>query len=237
MQCATPPLDRARQSRVRQRVVADGMDLLLEKRLAAIVQSPVRAELLARAEAAVRGGVGVLALPVSVPFVAEIAAEIAERTDAAVGLCDVVEIEHLNLALAAGAEFVVSPLWDEELVRHCRHRGLAIIPSVATPSELLIASRGHEGPIAMYPVTALGGVPYLARLTQLRPSIPILASGDINPDNGPEYLEAGAAAILIDSGLFPPDSDVASEEIITARAQALVEVCSQIPVRSRLSDG
>lgn len=213
----------------------DPLDLLRERRLAAIVQAPERQALIARAEAAARGGIVLLALPVHIPFVAEIAAEIADRTDATVGLCDVIEPEHLSVALAAGAEFVISPVWDEELVKACRHRGIAIIPSVATPTELLVASRGHEGPIAIHPVGALGGVDYVARMSALRPSVAIIASGAIGPDNGPQYLEAGASAIIVDVGLFPAENDPASHEIIALRAAALVEMCTEAVLGSRAS--
>ncbi|AKF10728.1 bifunctional 4-hydroxy-2-oxoglutarate aldolase/2-dehydro-3-deoxy-phosphogluconate aldolase [Sandaracinus amylolyticus] len=205
--------------------MSDPLDLLREKRLAAIVQAPERAALIARAEAAARGGITLLALPVSVPFVAEIAAEIADRTDAMVGLCEVVESEHLNVALAAGAEWVISPVFDAELIAACRQRGLGIVPSVATPSELLAASRAHEGPIAIYPAGALGGLDYVQRLARVRPSVPLVAAGGIGPDNGPQYLEVGAAAIIVDVGLFPAENDPASQEIIAVRASALVEMC------------
>lgn len=215
--------------------MSDPLDLLRERRLAAIVQAPERAALIARAEAAARGGIALLALPVSVPFVAEIAAEIADRTDVIVGLCDVVEADHLNVALAAGAEFVISPIFDDELISACRQRGLGIVPSVATPSELVAASRAHEGPIGLYPVGSLGGIEYLERLARLRPSIAVVATGGVGPDNGPQYLEAGAAAIVVDIGLFPAENDPASQEIIALRASALVEMCAEVAPGSRAS--
>lgn len=209
--------------------MSDPLELLREHRLAAIVQAPERAALIARAEAAARGGIALLLLPVGIPFVAEIAAEIADRTSTTVGLSDVIEPEHLNVALAAGAEFVFSPIFDEELVRACRQRGLGIVPGVATPTELVLASRAHEGPFALYPVGSLGNIDDVGRLIRLRPSVSVIASGGVGPDNGPQYLEAGASAILIDVGLFPAENDPASHEIITARARALIEICSEIP--------
>jgi 2-dehydro-3-deoxyphosphogluconate aldolase/(4S)-4-hydroxy-2-oxoglutarate aldolase len=215
--------------------MSDPLELLRENRLAAIVQAPERAALIARAEAAARGGIELFLLPVTVPFVAEIAAEIADRTSATVGLSDVIEPEHLNVALAAGAEFVFSPMFDEELIRACRQRGLGIVPGVATPTELVIASRAHEGPVALYPVGALGGIEDIGRLIRLRSSVAVIATGGIGPDNGPQYLEAGASAIVVDIGLFPADNDPASLEIITARASALIEICGEIPRNSAIS--
>jgi 2-dehydro-3-deoxyphosphogluconate aldolase/(4S)-4-hydroxy-2-oxoglutarate aldolase len=215
--------------------MADPLELLREQRLAAIVQAPARAALLARAEAAVKGGVTLLALPVHVPFVAEIAAELADRTGVLVGISDVVEAEHLNVAMAAGVEWVISPVWDEELVSSCRHRGLGIVPAVATPTELLVASRGHEGPIAIHPAGVLGGRELVARLARVRPSVPLVASGGIGPDQAPQYLEAGAAAVVVDVGLFPSDEDATSLEVITVRASALVEMCGSAVPGARAS--
>lgn len=207
--------------------MVDPLDLLRDRKLAAIVQAPERQALIARAEAAARGGIALLALPVAIPSVAEIAAEISDRTEAVVALADVVEIEHLNIAMAAGVELVLSPVWDEELVKACRHRGIGVVPGISTPTELLAASRGHEGPIAIYPAGAIGGTEFVLRMARLRPAVPLVAAGAIGPDNGAQYLEAGAAAVVIDSGLFPPENDPASLEIISVRAGALVELCAE----------
>lgn len=205
----------------------DPIELLREKRLAAIVHAPEREALVARAVAAARGGVQLLALPVTIPHVAEIAAEITDRTEAIVALADVLEPEHLTVAMAAGAELVLSPVWDESLVTACRQRGIAIVPSISTPTELWIASRAHEGPIAIYPAGAIGGTEFVSRMARLRPAVGLVAAGAIGPDNGAQYLEAGAAAIVIDTGLFPEDDDPASFEIVSVRAEALVELCAE----------
>src|SRR5690606_6771492 len=117
--------------------MGEAIDLLCATRVAAIVQAPRREDLIARAVAAARGGIKLLALPVSVPFVAEIAAEVADvADDVTVGIADVVHVDHVNLALAAGAELVLSPIADLELIETSRARGLDVIPSGATPSEV-----------------------------------------------------------------------------------------------------
>src|SRR5688500_17452919 len=97
--------------------MGQAFDLLSVSRLAAIVQAPAREDLIARALTAANGGLTLLALPVSVPFVAEIAAEISDTADVTVGLCDARLVDHLNLAMAAGAQFVISPVFDPELIQ------------------------------------------------------------------------------------------------------------------------
>jgi 2-dehydro-3-deoxyphosphogluconate aldolase/(4S)-4-hydroxy-2-oxoglutarate aldolase len=199
---------------------------LAEQKVAAVVQAPEREALMARAEAASSGGLRLLALPVSIPFVAEIAAELADRTDVTVAISDVVALEHVAIAAAAGAELVLSPVFDPVLVSHCAQRGISILSAVATPTELHAALRQHDGPIAVQPVVALGGVEYIAALVRMFPKAKLVAVGGVGPDVAPAYLECGACAVIVDTGLFPKDLDPESTTIISARVSALLEVCA-----------
>lgn len=210
-------------------------DLLESARLLAIVQAPRREDLIARAIAAAEGGLKLLALPVSVPFVAEIAAEVADLTDVTVGLSDVVSAEHASLALAAGAEYVLSPIFDPELIQTSRARGLEIVPSVSTPNEVHTASRLHDGPIAVVPAHGLGGPEYVGWLARAFPAARLVAFGGIGSDSAPQYLEHGAGAVVVDTGLFPAEMDPESATIITVRASALVELCADITPGKRQS--
>lgn len=199
-----------------------------QSRVGAIVQAPARGALIERAIAAYEGGLRVLVLPVSIPFVAEIAAEIADQADdLTVGICDVVEPDQLNIALAAGASFVILPHLDEELEKSARGR-VTVIPGVATPSELRVARTRTQGPVAVYPAGYLGGARYVGRLARIQPGLPLVAIGNIGPDDAPSYLEAGANVVIVDRDLFPADNDPASKDVIAMRAGALVEVCGEI---------
>lgn len=201
---------------------------IAQTRVGAIVQAPARDALIARALAAYEGGLRVLVLPVTIPFVAEIAAEIGDRADdLTVGICDVVEASQLNVALAAGAAFVILPHLDEELEKSAAGR-VTVIPGVATPSELRIARSRTHGPVAVYPAGYLGGARYFGRLARIQPELPVLAMGNIGPDDAPGYLEAGANVVIVDRDLFPRDDDPASTDVIAMRAGALVEVCGEI---------
>jgi 2-dehydro-3-deoxyphosphogluconate aldolase/(4S)-4-hydroxy-2-oxoglutarate aldolase len=205
--------------------MGEAVDLLLAHRLACVVQAPQRADLLARAVAAAAGGIKVIALPMSVPFVAEIAAELADMTEATVGLCDVVAADHLNVALAAGAEFVLSPIFDLELIETGRARGVDVIPSVMTPNEVHSASRVHDGPLIVLPAAGLGGPDYFRWLHGVFPEVKLIAFGGVGSDSAPQYLEQGACSVVVDTGLFPDEMDPETATIVTVRAGALVELC------------
>jgi 2-dehydro-3-deoxyphosphogluconate aldolase / (4S)-4-hydroxy-2-oxoglutarate aldolase len=202
-----------------------------QARVGAVVRAPAREALIERAIAAYEGGLRVLVLPVTIPFVAEIAAEIADRADdVTVGLTDVTDAEHLSIAMAAGASFAMLTGLDEELEKSAQGRGITVVPAIATPSELLTARRRQHGLIAAYPVGYLGGARYFGRLARIHGG-PLAAVGHIGPDDAPAYLEAGANVVIVDHGLFPADADPASAEVISLRAGALVEVCGEIVPR------
>ncbi len=200
-----------------------------QARVGAVVHAPARDTLIQRALAAYEGGLRVLVLPVTIPFVAEIAAEISDRADdLTVGLSDVVDADHLSIALAAGASFALLPGHDLELEKSANGRGITVITGIATPSELIAARQRTQGLVAVYPVGYLGGARYFGRLARMHPNLPLAAVGNIGPDDAPSYLEAGANVVIVDHGLFPADDDPASSEVISLRAGALVEVCGEI---------
>ena len=215
--------------------MGEALDRWSEKRLLVVVQAPEREALMSRAMAAVEGGIELLALPVSVPFVAEIAAEVGDRADVIVGLSDVVRAEHLNIALAAGVELVISPIFDLELVSTARERGLDLLPTVTTPNELHQALRVHDGPLGLGPVQGFGGLAYFDLVHQAFPEAELVPLGGVGSDTAPQFLEHGAHAVVVDTGLFPAEMDPESAQVVTVRAGALVELCAEIVPGERQS--
>lgn len=215
--------------------MGEATQLLEESRLAAIVTSPDRDDLIERALAAAKGGIKVLALPISVPFVAEIAAEVADAADVTVGISDVVQADHFNVAMAAGAEFVFSPVFDPELFETGRARGIDVICSITTPNELRSASAMHDGAICVVPAHGLGGPSYVGWLKTAFPGVRLVAMGGIGSDSAPMYLERGASAVVVDRGLFPETLDPEANAVISMRAMALVELCADVSAGDRQS--
>lgn len=207
--------------------------ILRAHRVAVVVQAPRRETLIARALAAVAGGVRIVSLPVSVPFVAEIAAEIGDRADeVTVAIEGVVLPEQLAIAAAAGIELVLSPLFDEDLSKQARDMGLALVPGAATATEILRVGRRDAGPVLVWPAPQAA---HFERLVRSLAAVPLLAGGGVGPDDAPQYLEAGAIAVIVDRGLFPRDDDDTSTDVIAARASALVEICADVAAGGRAS--
>jgi 2-dehydro-3-deoxyphosphogluconate aldolase / (4S)-4-hydroxy-2-oxoglutarate aldolase len=96
-----------------------------------------------------------------------------------VGAGTVLSPADVERALGAGAQFIVSPGFDAEVVRCCRERGVAVIPGVATPSEAMAALREGLGTVKLFPAQPLGGLRWLKALAAPFPGLRFVPTGGI----------------------------------------------------------
>lgn len=208
--------------------MSDTIERIRTEGLIAVVDADVGEQLFDWAIAVAKGGVQLLGVPAWLPNVAEVTSDLADEAGLVVGIYGVVSAEQVSLALAAGAGFVLSPVCDEVMVSSAKERGMAIIAGASTPTEVARAIASGADGVSVFPAGPLGGPDYLEMLHQHFVGVDLLASGGVDVDNAPAYLEAGACAAIVDVGLFPDASEPAALEIITARADALTEVCSEV---------
>ena len=197
-----------------------------EHGLIAVVDNPEKKQLFRWAVQASAGGIQLLGIPVWLPDVTEIASDLADEAGISVGVTDVVSAEQVSVALAAGADFLLSPVAEPSVLRTARDRGIVTIVGGATPTEVARAAAAGADFVTVFPVGVLGGPAYFEVLARQFKNVELLASGQVDVENAPAYLEAGATAAIVDRGVFPEADEPAALEIIRARAKALTEVCS-----------
>jgi 2-dehydro-3-deoxyphosphogluconate aldolase/(4S)-4-hydroxy-2-oxoglutarate aldolase len=118
-----------------------------------------------------------------------------------IGAGTVCSLEDLHKALDAGAQFIVTPVIEENVIRHCVEQGVPIFPGAFTPSEIFRAWTLGAEMIKVFPVTALGPG-YLKDLGGPLNKIKLLPTGGISLANMKEYLAVGAAGLGIGGELF-----------------------------------
>ncbi len=156
----------------------------------------------------------------------------AVPTGIVVGAGTVVTLGELDAAVAAGATFVVAPHLDVAIVHAAVERGVAMVPGVATPTEMHAAMAAGAAMAKLFPGAALG-VAYLKALRGPYPDVPVMVSGGVTVANVGEWLAAGATAVGL--GISALGNDVAS---VRASAAAVVAAASgwgprPSPVRPR----
>jgi len=143
-----------------------------------------------------------------------------------VGAGTVRSLADLDAALGAGAEFIVSPHTDSEIVRECVTRGLPCFPGALTPSEVQQAFNLGATAVKVFPIGAMGGVSYVKELRGPFRDIPLLACGGVNEANALAYLEAGCDFLAFGGSIFSPTLmeagqwDRIAEKVLGLRAAA-----------------
>lgn len=113
-------------------------------------------------------------------------------------VCDVAELE---VALEAGAQFIVMPVIEEEVIKICVQRNIPIFPGAYTPSEIYKAWKLGADLVKIFPATTLGAK-YIAELRGPLNKIRLLPTGGIGLENCHDFFSAGATGVGVGSELF-----------------------------------
>jgi len=117
-----------------------------------------------------------------------------------IGAGTVLDLAQAKAAEAAGAEYIISPNLDEEVVSYCVERGLEVCPGTMTPSEIVRAYKLGAGAVKVFPMGSLG-VGYLKEIRAPLNHIPMVATGGVNLQNIRTVLDAGAIAVGLGGNL------------------------------------
>lgn len=176
--------------------------LFLDEKLVAICRTLPTEKLGNVAKALVKGGVKILEITIDqmAEDPAAVIKEAMQTVRNAVGdqLClgcgTVLNCDQLQMAVDAGAVFYLSPNFKADVVKKAKEMGLVAIPGALTPSEIVEAWEAGADIVKLFPADDMG-YHYIWNLKGPLPHIPLLASGGVNPDTIPTYLQYGVAAV------------------------------------------
>ncbi|XP_024974306.1 uncharacterized protein LOC112512529 isoform X2 [Cynara cardunculus var. scolymus] len=121
------------------------------------------------------------------------------------GVGTIMKTEDAENAKDAGAKFVMSPAIVEGILDQDNDDFL-YIPGVMTPSEILSSYNAGAKIVKVYPVSAVGGVGYIATLKKPFPHIPMVASQGITTDSVGEYIAKGASSVVLSDAIFDKEA-------------------------------
>ncbi|WP_333847065.1 bifunctional 4-hydroxy-2-oxoglutarate aldolase/2-dehydro-3-deoxy-phosphogluconate aldolase [Phaeobacter italicus] len=140
------------------------------------------------AEALVAGGLPALEVTLRTPAALDVIAEMAKVKGGVVGAGTLVTPDDVTRAIAAGAQFGVSPGATDSLLDACEAQGLPMLPGAATASEAMrLLARGYDM-LKFFPAEASGGAPALKAIGAPLPQISFCPTGGVSPDNANSYL-------------------------------------------------
>jgi 2-dehydro-3-deoxyphosphogluconate aldolase/(4S)-4-hydroxy-2-oxoglutarate aldolase len=174
------------------------------------------------ADALVAGGARCAEITLRTPASERALTVMAAHGGLCVGAGTVLTAEQAERAVAAGARFVVSPGFDEEVVAACREWGVPVLPGVATATELMRALRAGLDTVKLFPAEQLGGTRALRALAAPFPAARFVPTGGIGAARLDGYLAEPAVLAVGGSWMAAPDllerGDFASVRRLTAEA-------------------
>ncbi|AXG38418.1 bifunctional 4-hydroxy-2-oxoglutarate aldolase/2-dehydro-3-deoxy-phosphogluconate aldolase [Enterococcus gilvus] len=173
--------------------------------IVAVVREASKEQALQAAEAVIKGGIKGIEVTFSVPHADQVIAELKKNheADAAViiGAGTVLEAVTARLAILAGAEFIVSPCFDQETAELCNLYQIPYMPGCMTITEMRQAMRSGAEIVKLFPATSF--TPQMIQSAKAPlPQVTIMPTGGINLDNLSEWKQAGALVVGVGGNLF-----------------------------------
>lgn len=198
-----------------------------ETGIVAVIRVNNADELMDTTVALCEGGVKALEITMTSPGALDTITQASARfgENAIIGVGSVLDAETARLAITAGAQFVVSPVLKEEIVRMCKRYNMACIPGAYTPTEILAAWEAGGDVVKVFPATKLGPS-FFKDIHGPLPHIKLTPTGGVDLTTAGEFIKAGACFVGVGGALVDKKLIAAKSwsELSTRAAQFIAAV-------------
>jgi 2-dehydro-3-deoxyphosphogluconate aldolase/(4S)-4-hydroxy-2-oxoglutarate aldolase len=137
--------------------------------------------------------------------------------------------------ITSGAEFIVGPTFDPDILEICNRHGTLVAPGILSPTEALNAYEAGADLLKVFPAATVGPT-HLSSIAGPLPHLPLMPTGGINIDNVADYIEAGAAVVGAGGALMNTDAIAAGDfESITETAEMFTQEIETARMRNSSS--
>jgi 2-dehydro-3-deoxyphosphogluconate aldolase/(4S)-4-hydroxy-2-oxoglutarate aldolase len=184
------------------------MDSIVDSGVTAVMRGISEDDIVDAAQAVHEGGVTSIELTADAKRCSDMIAAVDRAlgdTDAVVGAGTVLDAAAARNVIEAGAEFVLAPNINEEVVEICNREGVVAIPGVMTPTEAERAITAGADMLKMFPASTVGP-DHIGALQAPLGNVPIMPTGGVSAENVDQYFDAGAVAVGAGSALVDYDA-------------------------------
>lgn len=193
--------------------------------IVAVIRIKEPERLKAVVDAISEGGVRVLEVTMTVPGAVKLIADLAPRMPAGflLGAGTVVDAETAREVIDAGARFIVSPVFRQEVIDACHARDVSAMPGCFSPTEILNAWDGGADVVKVFPATALGPG-YIKDVRAPLPQVKLMPTGGVTLDNAGDWIRAGAVAVGVGTSLLDSKAIAAGNyDALRSNAERIVK--------------
>ncbi len=209
---------------IKKEIIMETINQICAEKLFAVLrmQEPNKTEDIINALS--EGGINIIEIVIENPEMVEILSKITKRkTRPMIMAGGIITQRQAQIAIDAGADVIVSPVFQMNLVRLCKSQQIPLIMTATTPNEAYSAWKARTQLIKISPANPMGGAEYIEDILRPMKFINIIAAGSIKIDDITSYLYAGAKAVGIGRALYKN----ASLEEIKQRARIAKEKVTQ----------
>ncbi|HJZ91945.1 MAG TPA: bifunctional 4-hydroxy-2-oxoglutarate aldolase/2-dehydro-3-deoxy-phosphogluconate aldolase [Gemmataceae bacterium] len=202
---------------------------VLDAGIVAVVRAPEPAGLVEVIRALAAGGVTVAEVTLTVPNALDVVCEAKKALGDSVllGAGTILDAETCRAAILAGAEFIVSPTLNLDVIRVCRRYDKLVMPGALTPTEILTAWEAGADIVKVFPADVVGPAFFKAMRGPL-PQIRLMPTGGVDLTTAADFLKAGACCLGVGSQLVDPKLVAAREfDRLQALAAKYVDIVRQ----------
>ncbi|MFQ6066033.1 MAG: bifunctional 4-hydroxy-2-oxoglutarate aldolase/2-dehydro-3-deoxy-phosphogluconate aldolase [bacterium] len=205
---------------------SEKLRIMLDGGVIPVIRARSADEALKVVEAIRKGGINTIEITMTVPGAIGVMEKLAKEAGGEIllGAGSVLDPETARASILAGAEFIVGPCLNPELVRLCKRYSKIVIPGAMTPTEIVSAWEMGADVVKVFPAGQLGGPSYIKAVKAPLPQVLLNPTGGVNLDNAGEFIKAGASVISVGSALVDKKAVAQSQfEVITRKAEQFVE--------------
>lgn len=209
---------------IKKEIIMETINQICAEKLFAVLrmQEPNKTEDIINALS--EGGINIIEIVIENPEMVGILSKITKkRTRPMIMAGGIITQRQAQIAIDAGADVIVSPVFQMNLVRLCKSQQIPLIMTATTPNEAYSAWKARTQLIKISPANPMGGAEYIEDILRPMKFINIIAAGSIKIDDITSYLYAGAKAVGIGRALYKN----ASLEEIKQRARIAKEKVTQ----------
>jgi 2-dehydro-3-deoxyphosphogluconate aldolase/(4S)-4-hydroxy-2-oxoglutarate aldolase len=170
------------------------------------------------------GGVRALEVTMTVPGAIELIGQLAPTLPKGflLGAGTILDTQTARLAILAGAQFIVGPVFRPEIIAMCHRYDIAAMPGCFTPTEILSAWEAGADVVKVFPATALGPG-FFKDVRGPLPQVKLMPTGGVSLDNAGDWIAAGAVAVGVGTALLDAKAIAAGDySVIAANAKRIV---------------
>lgn len=206
---------------------------ILDTGIMAVIRAQSSDQLIEASLALCEGGVKALEVTMTTPNAIEVIRDVSAEVQGkgvVVGVGTVLDTETCRAAILAGAQFVVGPCLNLEIIQMCRRYSVVCIPGAYTPTEILTAWQAGADIVKVFPADTLGPAYFKAILGPL-PQVRLTPTGGVDLDTVGPFIKAGACCVAAGGNL------VSKKALETKDWQSITQAASQFIAKIKEARG